>query len=85
MKKIKFSKKELMEKANKKIKEILKYSGLKLNQCKCFDLKDKYFNIYLNQDVWESPIYTELIRIANTTNIISKVEPNGVNRLAIFY
>jgi hypothetical protein len=67
---------------------IKEQTGLTLNLCDYFTgLKThkgkKYFTITLSQSVSESTEFPILQRFANKYKIIS-VEPNGLNRVAIF-
>ena len=72
-----------MKKADRKILEIEKYLGIKLKKEETS--KRKYFNVDLEENVAESRIYLELINLCRSTNIASKVEPNGYSRIAIYY
>lgn len=70
--------------------EIIKEQiGLELQLCNYFagvmELGGKsYFNVVLNQRVSESSEFTALIRFADKYKTIG-VEPNGINRVAIFF
>lgn len=44
-----------------------------------------YFNAILNVRIFDSMDYPKLVRIANAHNVIAAVEPNGSNRIAIFF
>lgn len=71
-----------------KVQEIKEFTGLQLTPCNYFngllELNGvKYFNVIIETRISESNIYDKLINII-PFNIISKVEPNGANRLAIF-
>lgn len=64
-------------------------TGLKLTLCDyftgiCTHNEEDYFNVVLPKKISESMEYDTLLRFANKYNII-RVEPNGVNRLAIFF
>lgn len=68
---------------------IEKYTGLKLNLCDYFTgVKEhngkKYFNVVLPKRNSESKDYDKLKRFSEKYNLIS-IEPNGVNRAAIFF
>ena len=71
------------------ILELIKeQTGLELELCDYFTgVKKhkgrKYFNVILSQRTSESKEYEELERFADKYKLIS-VEPNGVNRVAIF-
>ena len=79
-----------MEKQTEKnILDLIKEQiGLELNLCDYFTgIKEhngqKYFNVILSQRTSESKEYEELERFADKYKLIA-VEPNGVNRVAIF-
>ena len=70
------------------LKLIKEQTGLKLELCDYFTgTKEhngrKYFNVILPQRTSESKDYDTLKRFADKYKIIS-VEPNGLNRVAIF-
>lgn len=72
-----------------KLQAIKKLTGLDLTLCDYFtgvneSNGSKYFNIILEERVSESLIYTKLLGVINT-GIISRVEPNGLKRLAIYF
>lgn len=71
------------------LEEIKKYIGLELSHCtdlpELYELDgNKYFNIVLDAPVFCSQEYDKLLRISGNNKIITKVEPNGNKRLAIF-
>lgn len=75
---------------SKKIEEIEKQIGIKLKPDTHFSGIKKhkgefYFVVVTNDRVSESKAYDALLRLASKKNIITKVEPNGVNRLAIYF
>jgi len=45
----------------------------------------KYFNVSLPSRVSESLAYSQLERLAYYSPIVTKVEPNGINRLAVYF
>lgn len=73
-----------------KLAEIKKYCGLSLELCDCFagitkKRGIKYFNVILKDPIYLSNEYKKLEKLAETTTIISKVEPNGYARVAIIF
>lgn len=74
-----------MTKSDFKILEIEKYLGVKLKKCNCFEEKKEYFNIYLDNPIYESQLHLEIERMCKNTSILSDVQPNGYKRLALFY
>jgi len=54
----------------------------KFTEIKTFNGKP-YFNVLLNDRVFESNQMTALERLASKSNVISEIQPNGVNRVAI--
>lgn len=70
------------------LKLIKEQTGLELELCDYFTglnehCGKQYFNIITNEPVFASKTYNTLIRLSEN-GIISKVEPNGAYRLAIF-
>lgn len=69
--------------------EIKKASGLQLVPCDYFKgiqthNNKNYFNVILKDRVSESSVYSRLLNLIKY-GLISSVEPNGLNRLAIYF
>ena len=69
---------------------IKKQAGIELEPCDYFTglqkhKGKKYYNFLLNEKVSESQDFLRLQRIAQNGNLIHAVEPNGVNRVAVFF
>ena len=74
---------------DKTVKDIEKYLKIKLTLCDTFagineHDGNKYFNIVLETQIWNSDIYTKLVNIQKF-GIFSDVQPNGHKRLAIYF
>lgn len=75
----------------KEIQEyIANYAGINLEPCEDFSGLNKhrgetYYNFLLKERVSESQEFFLLQRIASNTNLIYRVEPNGLNRVAVFF
>ena len=72
-----------------KLHEIKEQIGVYLTPCDYFkgiqiNNNKKYFNIILEDNISESNLYCKLLKLIEK-GIISKVEPNGYKRLAIFF
>ncbi|WP_312306499.1 hypothetical protein [Chryseobacterium sp.] len=73
-----------------KIEEIKKHIGVQLVPCEYFsgiqtcDSGKKYFNVILQQRTSESDVFTKLLGLKKY-KIVSKIEPNGLKRVAIFF
>lgn len=79
---------------NKTISNVLNYiknmTGLSLVLCNYFvgirtNTNGYYINIVLEKPIHESKEVLKLESLVNNSNVITKVSPNGDNRLAIFF
>ena len=66
------------------------YSGLTLHADEYFNgIKTrkgkKYFNVELQQRISESIEFQQLERLSSNSGIITRVDPNGFRRVAIFF
>lgn len=71
------------------LKIIKKQTGISLNPCDHFEgihsnNGERYFNVLLSERVSESKVFTDLERFSDKYGMI-RVEPNGINRVAIFF
>lgn len=78
-----------MNRIAEKIEEIKIQIGIELMLCDYFTGIRKhngkeYFNVILKRQVWMSEEYPKLLNLCEK-GVISRVEPNGVNRLSIFF
>lgn len=69
---------------------LIKHAGLNLETCKDFSGLQKhrgetYYNFLLNEKVSESREFFQLERLVSDSNIVYRVEPNGLNRVAVFF
>ena len=74
---------------NSTLKHIEEQIGLKLQLCDYFtgireSNGDKYLNVILPKRTSEAKEYTQLVRFSDRFKTI-RVEPNGLNRVAIFF
>ena len=65
-------------------------TGIELQPCDYFTglqehKNKKYYNFLLNERVSESQDFLRLQRIAQNSKLVRAVEPNGVNRVAVFF
>ena len=55
------------------------FTGIRTNQL------SRFFNIVTDRPVWDCKEYDLLLRASKKHDFIKRVEPNGTNRIAIFF
>lgn len=76
------------------VQELINYiqeqTGIALAECDCFsglrvfNGKEHFYNLILNDRYSESQEAIALERLARKSSLISRVEPNGLERVAVF-